>query len=207
MMIKDLKFASTCLAMSITLVFGSVSAMGQAKISLQNTKTEKPEADKPAKPVQTNGPNAPLLMVLPDPKSGPSAAEAPRQSKTGTTQTATEAPSPATQCNFTLLMVNEFFQTFLVNSGIPCLGCTIPEELSQSTSGVLGFSKNPNGPWTDTLTVNAFINFQGNGNSEPFYIKGLTVGTTVLHMHNFWADNFYEFEVQNCACPTIPVVP
>jgi len=205
-MIKGLKFLSVCLAMSITMVVGSVSAIGQAKISLQNKK-EKPEADKTVKPVQANGPNAPLLMVLPDPKSGPSVAEAPRQSKTGATQTATEAPVPATPCNFTLLIVNEFFQTYLVNSGIPCLGCTIPEELSQSTPGVLGFSKNPDGPWTDTLTVNAFINFQGNGNSEPFYIKGLTAGTTTLHMHNFWADNFYDFQVQNCECPAIPIVP
>lgn len=208
-MIKNLKFYSACFALAISAIFGSVSASGQAKISIQSSakKNEKAEADKPAKSVQANGPNGPILMILPNADLGATATAGPRQVKQGTTQTVTEALSPATPCNFTLLIVNEFFQTYLINSGVPCLGCLIQNDLSQSPSGVLGFSKSPNGPWTDTLTVNAQINFQGNGNSEPFYIKGLTVGTTTIHMHSGWADNFFDFQVQNCACPTIPIVP
>jgi hypothetical protein len=146
-------------------------------------------------------------MILPNANSGTNATEPPRQAKQDTTRTATEAPSPATQCNFSLLILNEVIQTYLINTGVPCLGCTIPNDLSQSPSGVLGFSKNPAGPWTDTLTVNAFINFQGNGNSELFYIKGLSLGSTTLHMHSPWADNFFDFQVQNCSCPTIPIAP
>ncbi len=210
-MIKHLKLVVACLSLGISLLFALTVTAGQTKISLErarNKKTGQTESttSKASNPAQTNDPNAPAL-VSPDVQIGTSVTDSPQAANQNATQSVAEAPLPAPPCNISLLTVNEVFPAVLVNSGVPCLGCTIPNQLSQNPSGILGFSKFPNGPWTDTLSLTAQIDFSGNGESEPFYIKGLTVGTTLMHMHSPWADNFFEFHVENCACPTIPIVP
>jgi hypothetical protein len=80
-------------------------------------------------------------------------------------------------------------------------------DMSQTVPGVIGFSKSPTGPWTETLTVFTDLNFQGNGVSETFYIKGVSPGTTTWHGQNIWSFFDQEMHVIACACPEIPIVP
>ncbi|MGZ5434986.1 MAG: hypothetical protein ACXWID_02445 [Pyrinomonadaceae bacterium] len=130
------------------------------------------------------------------------------QAKSAKTQTETAAAAPLSpECSWTLLLLNEFKSYQLVSSGVPCLGCRIATNLSQSTAGILGFSSSPSGPWSETHTVYTNLDFSGNGVSELFYIKGLVVGESTVHAQNPWSSIDVEFQVQPCACPSIPIVP
>lgn len=123
---------------------------------------------------------------------------------------AAQAPVETTAgagCSLTMLLVNEVSGFYLVSQGVPCLGCTISTDLSQSAPGILAFSKSATGPWTETLTVSTTLDFSGNGTSELFYVKGLVIGPTIVHAQNFWSSTDLDFEVVPCACPEIPVVP
>jgi|SRR5882672_9772318 len=193
--------------LAVVFLFQTQSVAAQASIKLEKgtiKKTSKSEPDasiKIAVPKGRADEQRPIIEILPPPKiNEPSTESAATKDQAGPS-------APLSPCNFSLLLVNEIFQVYLVNSGVPCLGCTIPNDVSQSVPGVLGFSTNPAGPWTDTLTVSAYIDFSGNGNSEPFFIKGVTAGSSTMHMHSPWADNYFDFQVQNCSCPEIPIVP
>jgi hypothetical protein len=130
------------------------------------------------------------------------------QAKSAKTQTETAAPAPlSAECSWLLLLLNEYKAYEIVHIGVPCLGCTIPNYLSQYSPGVLGYSKSPQGPWTETLTVYSDLDFSGNGVSERFYIKGLALGTSIYHAQNDWGYQDLEFQVQPCACPSIPILP
>lgn len=132
----------------------------------------------------------------------------PGQTKSAKTQTETAAPAPLDpECSWTLLLLNEFHGYQLVSSSVPCLGCRIATNLSQSTAGILGFSSSPSGPWSETLTVYTDLDFSGNGVSETFYIKGLVVGASTFHAQNPWSSIDVDFQVVTCACPSIPIVP
>jgi hypothetical protein len=111
------------------------------------------------------------------------------------------------ECSWTLLLLNEVGQYYLISTGVPCLGCTIPNDLSQTAAGVLGFSHSPAGPWSETLTVYTTLDFSGNGTSELFYIKGQSSGASTFHGQNFWSSFNVDFQVVPCACPNIPIVP
>lgn len=189
------------------------SAAGQAKITLgpgkeEISKTSKSEADTSSrigKPTGRAELHRPILSVQPRSNPGGAASAATKANEQQVTET--QQAESLLDCDFSLLLVNEVFGTYLINTGVPCPGCTIPNYLSQSVNGVLGFSKNPTGPWTDTLEISAQINFSGNGNSEVFYIKGVSAGISTMRMQSPWADNYFDFQVQNCVCPSIPVVP
>lgn len=132
----------------------------------------------------------------------------PSQAKSAKTQTETAAAAPLSpNCSWTLLLLNEYKAYELYHAGVPCLGCRIPNYLSQYPAGILGYSTSPLGPWTETLTVYSDIDFSGNGVSERFYVKGLAIGTSVFHAQNDWGYLDVEFQVQPCACPSIPIVP
>ena len=53
-------------------------------------------------------------------------------------------------------------------------------EVSSSTTGVVGFSSSPEGPFTPTLEVLVPLDANGNGTSDHFALKALEVGHTVV---------------------------
>ncbi|HSE16367.1 MAG TPA: hypothetical protein VLB46_04915 [Pyrinomonadaceae bacterium] len=126
---------------------------------------------------------------------------------TAQTQTTETPESPQAPCTFTVLIAGEVMETWLELSGVPCILCTVPSDLSHSNASILGLSLSPNGPWTEELTVMTTLNAQGNGTSEHFFIKGEAEGISILHIQGFLASNDYEFRVVPCACPEIPIVP
>lgn len=133
----------------------------------------------------------------------------PSEIKSAKTQTETAAAAPLSgECGVTLLAVDEMSVWHFEYWNVPCLGCRISTFLTQSSPGILGFSKNPAGPWTETLTVFTDLDFSGHGVSEAHYIKGLSVGTSTLHTQDGWtAPINIDFEVVTCTCPSIPIVP
>jgi hypothetical protein len=198
------------------LVLGT-PAYGQ-KTTMRRSETVKPQTSSAAtaagkkKGTQVAAAQKAIHGPLVLPQSGPraSAAQSTGIAKAGKTQSeaAQDTPQPsAAECDWTLLVLNEVGAFHLFSSGIPCLGCHISSDLSQSAAGVLGFSKSPTGPWTETLTIFTDINFAGSGTSETFYIKGLSAGPSTVFAQNFWSATSVEFRVEPCACPEIPVVP
>ena len=199
------------LLFSLTIVFLlPQSAPGQARISLEKgtgKKTSNREVGASSKIVKPSGQaeeNRPVVLVQPSPQLNSATTE----SATPKRQTA-EAPgqSAITECSWALLLLNEVGSYYLTITGVTCLGCNLPTELSQTTLGVLGFSHSPSGPWSETLTVYTQLDFSGNGTSENFYIKGQAPGISTFHGQNFWSSFDVDFQVVPCTCPEIPIVP
>jgi hypothetical protein len=195
----------------LTIVLLPQSAPGQAKITLEKgtgKKTSNSEVAAPSKIVKPSGQaelNSPVVLVQPSPIANNATAEKAKPNKQPTQAQA--RTSESLECSWTLLLLSEVGSYHLIITGVPCLGCNLPSELSQSTAGVLGFSHSPSGPWTETLTVYTQLDFSGNGTSENFYIKGLTPGASTFHAQNFWSSFNIAFQVVPCTCPEIPIVP
>ncbi|MET0650391.1 MAG: hypothetical protein ABW208_27600 [Pyrinomonadaceae bacterium] len=210
---RRLAFANVAFALLL-----SYPVNGQKTI-LRQTGTVKPEETSSAKAAdarkkgERESPAQKALhgpVILPQPGSETLAASSPGVARDGKTQAGAakeQPPAAAANCDWTLLVLNEVGAFHLFSSGIPCLGCRISSDLSQSDAGVLGFSKNPTGPWTETLTIFTDINFAGNGTSETFYLKGVSAGASTVHAQNFWSQTSVPFRVEPCACPEIPTVP
>lgn len=195
------------LAVSLLLPI-SVSAQARSTAhpvtSVPSEKTTKADASKVkrAKSAVTTGQTRPLILAQPG-NAGSS------QGKETSAKKTTQAPTPLSgECGWTLLLLNEYHGWYLEYWGVSCLGCRISTNLSQSTPGILGYSTSPNGPWTETLTIYTDIDFSGHGLSEVYYTKGLAIGTTTFHTQDAWTPPIdIEFQVHNCSCPSIPVVP
>ena len=146
-------------------------------------------------------------VILPQPRVGAAARAGGARAGKAATDAAQQPEAAAAECDWTLLILNEVGAYRLFSYNIPCLGCRITNDLTPATAGILGLSKSPTGPWTDTLTISTDIGFTGSGLSERFYIKGLTAGQTNLHAQNAWSFTDAIWRVEPCACPEIPVVP
>src|SRR5688572_16889786 len=57
-------------------------------------------------------------------------------------------------------------------------------KVTQTASGVLGFSNAESGPFTDTIDVPVPLDGTGNGQSAPFYMKGVGLGQTAVSICN-----------------------
>ncbi len=204
---KSVKSALVALALISALLFLTQPSSGQKQgtIKLQKSTEVKTPKASDKKVVQPSGQalaNRPDLAVLPRTDGKQSTAPSTSQTQTSETQT----PSSAASCSFTLLLLEEVGEYWLILTA-PCPFCTVPSQVTHSNSSILGLSMSPNGPWTESLTVSTTLNGSGQGTSEHFYIKGEAEGTSILHAENVFASFDYEFRVVPCACPTIPIVP
>jgi hypothetical protein len=57
-------------------------------------------------------------------------------------------------------------------------------KLTQTVAGVLGFSNSSSPPFTETIEIPVPLDSTGNGQSAPFYLKGLEPGQTVVSICN-----------------------
>jgi len=57
---------------------------------------------------------------------------------------------------------------------------TVVFKVTQTASGILGFSNSSTGPFTDTIDILVPLDATGNGESDPFYLKGVGLGQTVV---------------------------
>jgi len=200
---KRVKGALLALPLMSALLYSVHPSSGQGKGTIKLQKTAEVKRDK--KVVQPSGQalvNHPDLSVLPGNDGKKSSAPSTAQTQTSETQ----SPAPQDPCSFTLLVTGEVNELVLIVS-VGCIMCTLPSQITHSDASVLGLSMSPNGPWTEEITVWTTLNAQGQGTSEPFYVKGETPGTTIFHAENFFASSNTEFRVVPCACPEIPIVP
>lgn len=208
---KSVKCFLMSISLTIAFLLSPQSASGQATIKLEKgagRKTAAPAADansKIVKPLDQTEQHRPIVLIQPRAQTSSGSTDS-AKAKNQTTEAQTQA-TMAPECSWALLLLNEVGPFHIISTGIPCLGCRIPNELSQSTAGVLGFSHSPSGPWSETLTVYTQLNFSGNGTSDIFYIKGQATGNSTFHAESFWASNSVDFQVVPCACPEIPIVP
>ncbi|HEV2851348.1 MAG TPA: hypothetical protein VHC97_00940 [Thermoanaerobaculia bacterium] len=68
-------------------------------------------------------------------------------------------------------------------------------KVTQTVSFVLGFSNSLAFPFTDTINILVPLDENGNGESDPFYIKGVGLGQTAVYICN---------DQQQCAAPFNP---
>lgn len=203
---KSVKSALVALALISALLLLTQPSSGQKQGTLKLQKSTEVKTSKASdkKVVQPSGQalvNRPDIAVLP--RSDGKQSTAPL---TQTQTSDTQSESPNSSCSFTLLLLEEVGEYWLILTA-PCPFCTVQSQVTHSNSGILGLSMSPNGPWTDSLTVSMTLNGSGQGTSEHFYIKGEAEGTSILHAENVFASFDYEFRVVPCACPTIPIVP
>lgn len=209
-MSNNIKLVLLSFSLASIFLLSTQSVAGQATIKLEkgtSKKSSKVGADAASKIVKPQGQadeQRPIVSVLP--RVGTSSRQAGLAKPTNQTREA-QGPNALTSCDWTLLLLNEVGAYYLILQNVPCLGCNLPSELSQSTPGVLGFSHSPTGPWTETLTVYTQLDFSGNGTSEDFYIKGVNTGASTFHAQNFWSSFDFPFQVHPCSCPEIPIVP
>jgi hypothetical protein len=208
---KSVKFVLLSSSFTILLLLSPHRALAQATIKLErgtDKKTSKLAANPATKiknPSAQIEPHSPIVLV--QPRAQPSnSSVTPVQPKSEAADAKAVTPT-SPECSWSLLLLNEVGPYELVLTGVTCLGCRIPTQLSQSTAGILGMSNSPSGPWTETLTVYTQLDFSGNGVSDTFYLKGQAAGPSTLHAQNPWASNNYDFQVQLCTCPDIPIVP
>jgi len=80
----------------------------------------------------------------------------------------------------------------------------------QTNPGVVGFSGTPTGPFVESYQFPVTMDGSGSGISNPYYVKGLTVGFTTHHDTSpetvFFTTIDYNV-INHCNCPPIPVVP
>lgn len=200
---KSVKGALLALPLITALLYSAYPSSGQQKGTIRLQKTAEVKREK--KVAQPSGQalvNSPDVAVLPDSDGKKSTAPSTAQTQTAEPQ----APSPQDPCTFTLMVTGEVNELVLVVS-VGCIMCTLPSTITHSNAGIIGLSMSPNGPWTEEITVMTTLNAQGQGTSEPFYVKGEAEGTTIFHAQNFFASSDTEFRVVPCSCPEIPIVP
>jgi hypothetical protein len=206
---KSVKFVLLSSSFTILLLLSPHRALGQATIKLERG-TDKKTSKLAANPAtKIKNPSAqvepPIVLVQPRAQTSNSSVTPVEPKPAAADAKAVTPTSP--QCSWSLLLLNEVGPYEVVSSGVPCLGCRIPTQLSQSIAGILGFSNSPSGPWSETLTVYTQLDFSGNGVSDTFYLKGQAAGSSTLHAQHAWASNYFDFQVQLCTCPNIPIVP
>jgi hypothetical protein len=57
-------------------------------------------------------------------------------------------------------------------------------KVTQTASGILGFSNTSSGLFTDNLDIDVPLDAKGNGVSNPFYLKGVDLGQTIVSICN-----------------------
>jgi hypothetical protein len=74
-------------------------------------------------------------------------------------------------------------------------------------ANILGLKWNAGDPFTSTLQAPIQLDGSGYGVSNPFYVKGLTLGETILSAASPGFDgSSLSILVAECTCPIIPVV-
>jgi len=123
--------------------------------------------------------------------------------------TTPSAPAPAESCVLTTLLVLDDVRTATARLFNYPPGNTFTVTMTQTNAGILGYSLNPTGPFTETINVSVTTDGNGNGESGPFYIQGLNTGqTTSYGLAPAGPTSALDFTVlPQCNCPAIPVIP
>jgi len=146
----------------------------------------------------------------PRPLPGKSQTDTQRKTAQSSAQSATpSAPALAAPCVLTTLLVLDDVRTATTRLFNYPPGQTFTVTMTQTNAGILGYSLNSTGPFTETLNVSVTTDGNGNGESSPFYIQGLNTGqTTSYGLAPLGPTTSNDFTVlPQCNCPAIPVVP
>lgn len=172
-----------CLAISCLF---SVSALSQSqdRVAYESDKTKTRERPKKSQP-----------------DSQRKAAQSSDQSSTSSVLAET--------CSLNVLLVLDDVRTATVRVFNYEPGSTVNVTMTQTNAGVIGYSHNSGGPFTETIVVSVPTDGDGNGESGPFYIQGLTTGqTTSYGMAPAGPTTALDFTVlPQCNCPAIPTLP
>ena len=133
-----------------------------------------------------------------------------RKTAQSSAQSATpSAPALTAPCVLTTLLVLDDVRTATTRLFNYPPGQTFTVTMTQTNAGILGYSNNPTGPFTETLNISITTDGSGNGESALFYIQGLSTGqTTSYGLAPLGPTTSNDFTVlPQCNCPAIPVVP
>jgi hypothetical protein len=142
-------------------------------------------------------------------QTSPTAADAQAAPAPPAANSEEEATAEALSCDLTTLLVLQDVRIAVVNLWNHPENSTIPVTLTQTSSGVVGYSLTPAGPFTPTLNILIQTDGAGNGQSADIYIQGLQVGVTTTYGQSpYGFTNTIDLTVlPQCNCPAIPVVP
>jgi hypothetical protein len=135
--------------------------------------------------------------------------ERPKKPESSDQSAMPSAQALADNCVLTTLLVLDDVRTATVRVFNYEPGTTVNVTMTQTNAGVIGYSHNPTGPFTATINVSVPTDGNGNGESGPFHIQGLTTGqTTSYGIAPAGPTTALDFTVlAQCNCPAIPSLP
>jgi hypothetical protein len=147
--------------------------------------------------------------TIPRQVPGKSKSDTQRKAESSDQSATPSAPALTDPCVLTVLLVLDDVRTATVRLFNYPPGSTFTVTMTQTNAGVIGYSLNSAGPFTETVNVSVTTDGNGNGESGPFYIQGLNVGqTTSYGIAPAGPTTANDFTViPQCNCPAIPAVP